>query len=104
MNSFGARNEFTIGGKTYEIFQLDAVPGSARLPYSLKVLLENLLRNEDGTRVTADQVRAIADWDPAAEHGAEIQYAPARAAAGLHRRPVRRRPGCDARRHGLVRR
>ncbi len=78
MNSFGARADLTVGGTTYEIFRLDAVPGTERLPYSLKVLLENLLRNEDGTLVTADQVRAVADWDPAAEHGAEIQYTPAR--------------------------
>jgi aconitate hydratase len=67
-----------VDGTDYEIHRLDAVPGSARLPYSLKVLLENLLRNEDGTLVTADQVRAIADWDPTADHGAEIQYTPAR--------------------------
>ena len=78
MNSFGARSDLTVGGKNYEIFRLSAVPGSERLPYSLKVLLENLLRNEDGTLVTADQVRAVGDWDPTAEHGAEIQYTPAR--------------------------
>jgi aconitate hydratase len=78
MNSFGARGSLTVGSESYEIYRLDAVPGSARLPYSLKVLLENLLRNEDGTLVTADQVRAIAEWDPAAAHGAEIQYTPAR--------------------------
>ncbi|GAA3737280.1 aconitate hydratase AcnA [Leifsonia bigeumensis] len=78
MNSFGARADLTVGDTTYEIFRLDAVPGYERLPYSLKVLLENLLRNEDGTLVTADQVRAVAEWDPAAEHGAEIQYTPAR--------------------------
>ncbi|MEO7122416.1 MAG: aconitate hydratase AcnA, partial [Lacisediminihabitans sp.] len=77
-NSFGAQSVLTVGEKNYEIFRLDAVAGSARLPYSLKVLLENLVRNEDGTLVTADQVRAIAEWDPAAEHGAEIQYTPAR--------------------------
>ena len=78
MNSFGARADLKVGGTTYEIFRLDAVPGSERLPYSLKVLLENLLRNEDGRLVTADQVRAVAEWDAAAEHGAEIQYTPAR--------------------------
>jgi aconitate hydratase len=78
MNSFDARADLTVGGTTYEIFRLDAVPGSDRLPYSLKVLLENLLRNEDGRLVTADQVRAVAEWDPSAEHGAEIQYTPAR--------------------------
>jgi len=78
MNSFGARSTLTVDGTDYEIHRLDAVAGSERLPYSLKVLLENLLRNEDGTLVTADQVRAIADWDPKADHGAEIQYTPAR--------------------------
>jgi aconitate hydratase len=77
-NSFGARNSLTVGAKSYEIFRLDAVPGFERLPYSLKVLLEDLLRNEDGTLVTADQVRAVAGWDPAAEHGLEVQYTPAR--------------------------
>ena len=77
-NSFGARATLTVGTKSYEIFRLDAVPGSERLPYSLKVLLEDLLRNEDGTLVTADQVRAVAQWDPTAEHGLEVQYTPAR--------------------------
>ncbi|GAB3038823.1 aconitate hydratase AcnA [Parafrigoribacterium mesophilum] len=77
-NSFGARDTLTVGSKSYEIFRLDAVPGFERLPYSLKVLLEDLLRNEDGTLVTADQVRAVAEWDPAAEHGLEVQYTPAR--------------------------
>lgn len=77
-NSFDARDSLKVGDDSYEIFRLAAVEGSARLPYSLKVLLENLLRNEDGTLVTADQVRAVANWDPKAEHGAEIQYTPAR--------------------------
>ncbi len=77
-NSFDARDWLDVDGSRYEIFRLDRVDGSARLPYSLKVLLENVLRNEDGTIVTADQVRAIGAWDPAAEHGAEIQYTPAR--------------------------
>ncbi len=78
-NSFGARDSLTVGDERYEIFRLDRVEGSARLPYSLKVLLENLLRNEDDTLVTADQVRAVAAWNPKAGHGAEIQYTPARA-------------------------
>jgi len=77
-NSFDARSELTVDGQAYEIFRLDAVEGSARLPYSLKVLLENLLRNEDGKLVTAEQVRAVGAWDPAAEANAEIQYTPAR--------------------------
>ena len=78
LNSFDARDSLAVGEDTYEIFRLDRIDGSDRLPYSLKVLLENLLRNEDGVLVTADQVRAIAGWDPAATHGAEIQYTPAR--------------------------
>ncbi len=78
MNSFGARANLDVGGKSYEIYRMDAIPGYKRLPYSLKVLLENLLRNEDGTLVTKEQVQAVADWDPAASHGAEIQYTPAR--------------------------
>ena len=77
-NSFGARNQLTVGPTTYDIYRLDRVEGSQRLPYSLKILLENLLRNEDGIVVTADQVRALAAWDPAAEHGSEIQFTPAR--------------------------
>ncbi|WP_157962351.1 aconitate hydratase [Homoserinimonas sp. OAct 916] len=77
-NSFSARNTLTVGDATYEIFRLDAVPNSARLPYSLKVLLENLLRNEDGHLVTAEQVTALASWDPKAASGSEIQYTPAR--------------------------
>jgi aconitate hydratase len=77
-NSFGARDSLVAGDASYEIFRLDAIPGSERLPYSLKVLLENLLRNEDGVLVTAEQVQAVAGWDPEAAHGAEIQYTPAR--------------------------
>jgi aconitate hydratase len=77
-NSFDARDWLEVDDERYEIFRLDRMDGSARLPYSLKVLLENLLRNEDGTLVTAEQVRAVADWNPQAEHGAEIHYTPAR--------------------------
>jgi aconitate hydratase len=77
-NSFGALDRLDVDGDSYSIFRLDRVDGADRLPYSLKVLLENLLRNEDGLIVTADQVRAVADWDPAADHGSEVQYTPAR--------------------------
>ncbi len=77
-NSFNSRSNLEVGGKTYEIFRLDAVRGSERLPYSLKILLENLLRNEDGVTVTRDDIQALADWDPAAEPSREIQYRPAR--------------------------
>ena len=77
-NSFGARAQFGSGDRTYEIFRLDAVEGSRRLPYSLKILLENLLRNEDGVSVRADDVQALAEWDSQAEPSKEIAFAPAR--------------------------
>src|SRR3954471_1391015 len=77
-NSFDARATLSVGGRDLTIYRLDAVEGSERLPYSLKVLLENVLRNEDGHNVTADQVRAIAAWNPDAEPDTEIQYTPAR--------------------------
>jgi aconitate hydratase len=78
INSFGARARLSVGDASYEIFRLDAVPGAGTLPYSLKVLLENLLRTEDGANITADHIRALADWDPAAEPDTEIQFTPAR--------------------------
>ncbi|MFP5218983.1 MAG: aconitate hydratase [Actinomycetes bacterium] len=77
-DSFGARSTLDVGGTSYEVFRLDAVEGAADLPYSLKVLLENLLRTEDGENTTADSIRAIAGWDPTAEPDTEIQYTPAR--------------------------
>ncbi|ORV19151.1 aconitate hydratase [Mycobacterium celatum] len=78
MNSFEARNTLKVGEDSYAIYRLDAVPGTERLPYSLKVLAENLLRNEDGSNITKDHIAAIADWDPKAEPSIEIQYTPAR--------------------------
>jgi aconitate hydratase len=77
-DSFGARSTLDVGGTSYEVFRLDAVDGAADLPYSLKVLLENLLRTEDGANTTADSIRAVAQWDPSAEPDTEIQYTPAR--------------------------
>jgi aconitate hydratase len=77
-DSFGAKDRLTVEGEDYEIFRLDAVEGSERLPYSLKVLLENLLRNENGTDTTADDIRALAGWDPTAAPSTEIQFTPAR--------------------------
>src|SRR5215469_15168755 len=77
-NSFGSRATLVAGGQEYEIYRLDAVPGSASLPYSLKVLLENLLRNEDGVNITAGHVNALANWDAKAEPDTEIQFTPAR--------------------------
>ncbi|HEX3258369.1 MAG TPA: aconitase family protein, partial [Pseudonocardia sp.] len=77
-DSFGAKGTIAAGGSEYEIFRLAAVEGSERLPFSLKVLLENLLRTEDGVNVTADHIRALAGWDPTAEPDTEIQFTPAR--------------------------
>ena len=77
-DSFGARSTLTVDGTDYDIFRLDAVEGSEKLPFSLKVLLENLLRTEDGADITADHIRALANWDPSAEPDQEIQFTPAR--------------------------
>ena len=77
-NSFNSRDTLKVGDKSYEIHRLDSIPGSTRLPYSLKVLLENLLRNEDGRVVTAAQVEALQAWDPKNVGDIEIQYTPAR--------------------------
>jgi len=78
-DSFGAKSTLDVGDSSYDIHRLSAVPGDAdSLPYSLKVLLENLLRAEDGENVTADDVRALAEWDADAEPSKEIQYTPAR--------------------------
>lgn len=77
-NSFNAKTTLSVAGSDYEIFQLDAVPNSARLPYSLKILLENLLRNEDGVTVTREDIEYFSHWDPKAEPDKEIQYRPAR--------------------------
>ncbi|GAA1525068.1 aconitate hydratase AcnA [Streptomyces albidochromogenes] len=77
-NSFDARSTLRVGDESYEIFKLDKVEGSARLPYSLKVLLENLLRTEDGANITADHIRAIGGWDSQAQPSQEIQFTPAR--------------------------
>ncbi len=78
LNTFASRSTLDVDGRGYEIYRLDAVPGLERLPYSLKVLAENLLRTEDGANITAEHVRALAAWDPAAEPDTEIQFTPAR--------------------------
>src|SRR4051812_23537501 len=80
-NSFDARAELEIGGRKYEIYLLDALPATydvARLPFSLKVLLENVLRNEDGVGVRRDDIEALASWDHTAEPSTEIAFTPAR--------------------------
>ncbi|HET9732836.1 MAG TPA: aconitate hydratase [Acidimicrobiales bacterium] len=77
-DSFHGRGDLRVGERSYEIFRIAAAGDVARLPFSLKILLENLLRNEDGVTVTADDVRALAGWDPNAEPSREISFAPAR--------------------------
>jgi aconitate hydratase len=84
-DSFGAKGTLEVGDQSYQIYRLSAVRGDGvadgaveSLPYSLKVLLEGLLRTEDGTDITADDVRALAGWDPEAEPDKEIQFTPAR--------------------------
>ena len=78
-DSFGARQSLRVGATDYRIYRLDAVSDSVRdLPYTLKILLENLLRHEDGENVTPDDIEALANWDPAAEPSQEIAFTPAR--------------------------
>jgi aconitate hydratase len=77
-NSFNAQASLEVAGKSYQIFRLDAIPNSSRLPFATKILLENLLRCEDGITVTRDDIQALADWNPQAEPNREIQYRPAR--------------------------
>jgi aconitate hydratase len=77
-DSLAAKGTLRVGDDVYTIFRLAGIDGAADLPFSLKVLLENLLRTEDGRNITADHVRALAAWDPAAEPSTEIQFTPAR--------------------------
>jgi aconitate hydratase len=77
-DSFGSQDTLRAGEQKYRIYRLDAVDGARTLPFSLKILLENLLRNEDGANVTDGHVRALAGWDPRAEPDTEIQFTPAR--------------------------
>ena len=78
MDSFGAKGRLQVGEADYEIYRLSTVEGSENLPYSLKILLENLLRAEDGANITAADIRALAAWDAEAEPSKEIQFTPAR--------------------------
>jgi aconitate hydratase len=78
VNSFGAKTPLQVGENSYQIFRLDAIDGSDSLPYSLKILLENLLRTEDGANITADDIRTLGGWDPKAAPSEEIQFTPAR--------------------------
>ena len=77
-NSFGAKKNLKVGGQDFEIFDISQIEGAASLPFSLKVLLENLLRTEDGANITADHIKALAQWDPSVEPDTEIQFTPAR--------------------------
>jgi len=77
-NSLGAKKNLNVGGKDFEIFDISKIEGADNLPFSLKVLLENLLRTEDGANITADHIKALAQWDPSVEPDTEIQFTPAR--------------------------
>ena len=97
VDSFTSKSMLEVNGKNYEIFRLDAVEGSQKLPFSLKVLLENLLRTEDGKNITKDQIEALASWEPSADpshrnsvHSGTCPY------AGLHRCTLYRRLGDHA--------
>ena len=77
-DSLGARGTFEVGGTDYEIFRIGAVPGAQELPFTHKVLLENLLRTEDGMNVTEAQIRSLGEWDPTVEPTQDIQFPPSR--------------------------
>ncbi len=77
-DSFSSKGELQVGSRSYEIFRISAVEGSARLPFTHKVLLENLLRTEDGANVTRETISSLGNWDPSAEPTDEIQFTPAR--------------------------
>jgi aconitate hydratase len=78
VNSFSAKQTLKVGSEEFEIFAIDAVPGSEKLPFTHKILLENLLRTEDGTNVDADTIRALGAWDAKVEPTEEIQFTPSR--------------------------
>jgi aconitate hydratase len=77
-NSFNAKKNLEVAGKSFEIFDISAIEGASNLPFSLKILLENLLRTEDGANITAAHIKALASWNPEAEPDTEIQFTPAR--------------------------
>ncbi|SDZ03072.1 aconitate hydratase [Herbiconiux ginsengi] len=78
VNSFGSKDTLKVGDASYEVYRIDKVPGYEKLPFSLKVLLENLLRTEDGANITAEHIKALGGWVPTAEPDTEIQFTPAR--------------------------
>ncbi|MCH8930752.1 MAG: hypothetical protein IIA98_07540, partial [Proteobacteria bacterium] len=79
-DSFAARSTLTVGDREYQIYRLDALENTnyRRLPFSLKILLENLLRHEDGIDITRDDIEAVANWEARAEPSQEIAFTPAR--------------------------
>jgi len=77
-NSLGAKRNLKVGSEEFEIFDISKIEGASTLPFSLKVLLENLLRTEDGANITADHIKALANWNPSLEPDTEIQFTPAR--------------------------
>ena len=77
-NSFNSKRNLDVAGKSYEIFDISKIDGASNLPFSLKILLENLLRTEDGANITAEHIKALATWDPKVEPDTEIQFTPAR--------------------------
>lgn len=78
VNSFNSKSQISVAGRSFEYFDISQIEGAADLPFSLKVLLENLLRTEDGANITAAQIRALAAWNPDAQPDTEIQFTPAR--------------------------
>ena len=77
-NSLGTKKKLTVSGKDFEIFDISSIDGAKDLPFSLKILLENLLRTEDGANITTEHIKALAQWDPSIEPDTEIQFTPAR--------------------------
>jgi aconitate hydratase len=77
-NSLGSKKSLKVSGKDFEIFDISSIEGAQDLPFSLKILLENLLRTEDGANITAEHIKALAQWDPSIEPDTEIQFTPAR--------------------------
>src|SRR5882672_3966966 len=82
MNSFNSRSSLRVGNKEYEIYRIDALDeqgiSTKHLPYSLRILLENLLRTEDGRNVTKEEVRALANWNSQSQPDKEIAFTPSR--------------------------
>jgi len=77
-NSFNAKKNLEVAGKSFEIFDISSIDGAQNLPFSLKILLENLLRTEDGANITASHITSLANWDPSIEPDTEIQFTPGR--------------------------